>query len=259
MTINMMIDKDLLAIAVEDDDGFTSTIVQKQLSSARHIPRDKPRDKPRRASTPCSTASRQTTATTRRRKLGRIARRVHCSRPSSWKATRCIMTSTRRGSRADRRAATASLSKAGFDTDGQTVEQRHRDATASWVPPRCCLSCSCLQVIHHSREAFAHLADVPEDARAALSHGGQPGDAGLEHQGLALRSHQGQHRRGNPGADDLLARRQHLGGRPCRYPLVHVSLTDRFEEIIGSRVLDPAEYLSGDADPRRAIAAGRVL
>ena len=33
MTINMAIDQDLLAIAVEDEDGFTSTIVQKQVSS----------------------------------------------------------------------------------------------------------------------------------------------------------------------------------------------------------------------------------
>ncbi|MDA0705186.1 MAG: DUF3426 domain-containing protein [Proteobacteria bacterium] len=40
------------------------------------------------------------------------------------------------------------------------------------------------------------------------------------------------------------------------YPLVHISLTDRFEEIIGSRVLDPADYLVDNADPRQVIAAG---
>ena len=40
------------------------------------------------------------------------------------------------------------------------------------------------------------------------------------------------------------------------YPLVHVSLTDRWEETIGSRLLEPKEYLAGNADPRRPLAAG---
>ncbi|MDH4046964.1 MAG: zinc-ribbon domain-containing protein [Gammaproteobacteria bacterium] len=40
------------------------------------------------------------------------------------------------------------------------------------------------------------------------------------------------------------------------YPLVHVSLTDRWEEIIGSRVLEPNEYLAGDLDPSTPVAAG---
>jgi len=40
------------------------------------------------------------------------------------------------------------------------------------------------------------------------------------------------------------------------YPLVHVSLKDRWEEIIGSRVLEPNEYLAGNSDPRRPVAAG---
>lgn len=40
------------------------------------------------------------------------------------------------------------------------------------------------------------------------------------------------------------------------YPLVHVSLTDRWEEIIGSRVLEPSEYLAGDLDPSIPVAPG---
>jgi predicted Zn finger-like uncharacterized protein len=43
---------------------------------------------------------------------------------------------------------------------------------------------------------------------------------------------------------------------PLPYPLVHVSLTDRWEEIIGSRVLEPNEYLAGDLDPSRPVAPG---
>ena len=43
-TVNMMIDQDLLAIAVEDDDGFTSTIVQKQVSNDADIPPERSAD-----------------------------------------------------------------------------------------------------------------------------------------------------------------------------------------------------------------------
>jgi predicted Zn finger-like uncharacterized protein len=44
--------------------------------------------------------------------------------------------------------------------------------------------------------------------------------------------------------------------KPLPYPLVHVSLTDRWEEIIGSRVLEPNEYLAGDVDPGKPVAPG---
>ena len=40
------------------------------------------------------------------------------------------------------------------------------------------------------------------------------------------------------------------------YPLVHVSLTDRREEIVGSRVLEPNEYLAGKLDPRKPVPFG---
>ena len=44
--------------------------------------------------------------------------------------------------------------------------------------------------------------------------------------------------------------------QPLPYPLVHVSLTDRYEEIIGSRVLEPNEYLAGDLDPSKPVVFG---
>ena len=43
------------------------------------------------------------------------------------------------------------------------------------------------------------------------------------------------------------------------YPLVSVSLTDRFEETIGNVVLQPADYLTGDVDPRRLVPAGETF
>jgi hypothetical protein len=40
------------------------------------------------------------------------------------------------------------------------------------------------------------------------------------------------------------------------YPLLHVSLTDRREEIIGSKLLEPEEYLDANADPAARVPPG---
>ena len=40
------------------------------------------------------------------------------------------------------------------------------------------------------------------------------------------------------------------------YPLVHVSLTNRFEDIMGSRILEPGDYLAGEVDPSELVQPG---
>ena len=52
----------------------------------------------------------------------------------------------------------------------------------------------------------------------------------------------------------ILSRIVNQSDQSLPYPLIHVSLTDRWEEIIGSRVLEPNEYLIGDSDPSRPLA-----
>ena len=47
--------------------------------------------------------------------------------------------------------------------------------------------------------------------------------------------------------------------QPLPYPLVSVSLTDRFEETIGSKVLEPSAYLTGNFDPRRQVPPGNTF
>ncbi len=46
---------------------------------------------------------------------------------------------------------------------------------------------------------------------------------------------------------------------PLPYPLISVALTDRFEEIIGSKVLEPNAYLTGNFDPRVAVLPGETF
>ena len=40
------------------------------------------------------------------------------------------------------------------------------------------------------------------------------------------------------------------------YPIINISLTDRFEETLGSRQLDPAEYLPDNLDPSELVQPG---
>ncbi|MDZ7645021.1 MAG: zinc-ribbon and DUF3426 domain-containing protein [Woeseiaceae bacterium] len=44
---------------------------------------------------------------------------------------------------------------------------------------------------------------------------------------------------------------------PLPYPLVHVSLTDRWEDVIGSRILRPGEYLPAGTAGRGVVQPGR--
>ncbi len=56
--------------------------------------------------------------------------------------------------------------------------------------------------------------------------------------------------------EDLLtiySRMANKSSQALPYPLVHISLTDRWEDVIGSRVLEPNEYLAGDLDPRKPV------
>jgi hypothetical protein len=46
---------------------------------------------------------------------------------------------------------------------------------------------------------------------------------------------------------------------PLPYPLISVALTDRFEEIIGSKVLEPSGYLTGNFDPRIPVPPGNTF
>ena len=43
------------------------------------------------------------------------------------------------------------------------------------------------------------------------------------------------------------------------YPLVLVSLTNRFEEIIGSRIVTPNEYLASDLDATQPVEPGQTF
>ncbi len=59
--------------------------------------------------------------------------------------------------------------------------------------------------------------------------------------------------------EDLLtiySRIANKSGEALPYPLLHISLTDRWEDVIGSRALEPNEYLTGGLDSRKPVPSG---
>ncbi len=62
--------------------------------------------------------------------------------------------------------------------------------------------------------------------------------------------------------DEVLTIFSRIGNQsdgPLPYPLISVALTTRFEEIIGSKVLEPSEYLTGNFDPRIPVPPGNTF
>ena len=62
----------------------------------------------------------------------------------------------------------------------------------------------------------------------------------------------------NPG-EHVLTIRSRLGNQsdtPLPYPLITVALTDRFEEVIGSKVVEPTEYLDAGSKASEFVQPG---
>jgi predicted Zn finger-like uncharacterized protein len=251
MTINMMIDKDLLAIAVEDDDGFTSTIVQKQFSSTAEIPRD--------------TAAKSARAQAATEPLFEAANER--ALPATAEDTNALFEtiimegdqvhSDPDGARlaAEQRAASSIIAKAQLEKD-RYHDADHEPRRYGMIGAAALLFIVLvLQLVHHSREAFATSAAFQKTVGPIYRMVGSPVTPAWNIKGWRFEATKG-------STDDenqvltIYSRVGNTSDQALPYPLVHVSLTDRFEEIIGSRVLDPAEYLVGNADPRHVIAPG---
>jgi hypothetical protein len=62
--------------------------------------------------------------------------------------------------------------------------------------------------------------------------------------------------------DELLTIYSRIGNQSTEalpYPLISVSLTDRFEDIIGSKVLEPGDYLAENLDTRAPVPPGETF
>jgi len=229
--LNMMIDEDLLAIAVEDADGMTSTIVQEKASISDDVSAKKTKPEKKKKNPLVETIIMEGDSIQDER--DKRAKPTGLGDPGFGKQKRKSPNIPLRGGRRD--------------TDPKSYGMI---AAAVFL-----VVILAFQVIHHSREALATAPVFKNTIAPVYRMVGSPVTPAWDIKGWRFEATKGS----TDENDRVLTIYSRVGNNSQQalpYPLVHVSLTDRFEEIIGSRVLEPTEYLAESTDPRLAIQPG---
>jgi len=231
-TINMMIDQDLLSVAVEDEDGFISTIVMPDKDASDMVAEEQ-------------------------------AKTLARADDAAGFETIIMEGELIRSELDDEKlAADAAEAKA------LVKEARAREAEAAtqgrgrrfgMIAAAILLALLLVaQVLHFSREAFATNTTFNDLAGPMYRAIGKPLVPAWDIGGWRFEV-----TRGNADVTantlTIYSRIGNKSDKPLPYPLIGISLTDRFEEVIGSRVLEPADYLTDDLDPRKLVRPGNTF
>jgi predicted Zn finger-like uncharacterized protein len=246
-TINMMIDQDLLAIAVEDEDGFASTIVQKQ--------------RPERDEKPGVSGEAETgdeTPEDDNEEDGPLVETIIMEGEFVRDAFE-----EQRLEEERRKSAEAEAEKAPETDTGETENER-KPAAKEPVNYRLVAGIAalalllCAQYLHQSRESLAVYPAFSASVGSIYRMLGNPVTPEWDITGWRFEATKGS----TDESDELLTIYSRIGnksGEALPYPLINVSLTDRYEDIIGSKVLEPGDYLAESLDTREAVAPGETF
>ena len=238
-TINMMIDEELFNIAVEDEEGFASTIVQ--IKPDKKVDKEVDHNKGKVEEKKKKTFNNPPFVET-------IIMEGH--------TVRAQFVDDDNLPQFDR----PSVSLPPLTETDHYVRRRATDRPKRGMigGAAVLLLLLALQAVHQSREA---LATVPAFNRAVgpvYRMLGKPLTPTWDISGWRFEATKGSTDESNEQLT-IYSRVGNESDKGLPYPLVHVSLTDRFEEIIGSRVLEPAEYLAANTDPRKLVPPGNTF
>ena len=111
------------------------------------------------------------------------------------------------------------------------------------------------QFVHNSRESLATYGFFNQTIAPVYRILGNPVTPNWDIKGWQFEA-----TNGSVGAEEtsltIVSRIGNKADEALPYPLIHVSLTNRFEDIMGSRILEPGEYLAGDLDPSSPVQPG---
>lgn len=239
-TVNMMIDQDLMSLAIEDEDGFASTIV---------------------------IADKDTEKKARAKKPGKAAFDLDDDDSSSdeppgfetiimeGEFVRSAFDSKKLKADGAAAAKLAKIKRAGEAEIEHRGGERRYGMVAGLVLLVLVLA---VQAIHQSREALATLPAFSSTIGQVYRALGKPVQPAWDITGWRFEATKGS-AEGTQGILSIYSRLGNKSDGPLPYPLIAISLTDRFEEVIGSRILDPAEYLPTDLDPRKLVPPGNTF
>ena len=242
-TINMMIDQELFDIAVEDEDGFTSTIVQRQpnkkidaeIGVNENQPEGKNKDKRNKPPLAVETIIME----------GEFVRaELDKERPAADNTTS--------SDNINEPGLSIPLNKAKDDYARRRETLGGRPGAGIYAGIVALVLLFVVQVIHQSREALATVPAFNSAVGPIYRMVGKPLTPTWDIAGWRFEATKGD----ADETGEMLTIYSRIGNNSDEalpYPIVHLSLTDRFEDIIGSTVLEPGEYLPVNADPRRLV------
>ena len=242
MTVNMMIDQDLLAIAVEDDDGFASTIVQKQSGDVAPAQQDVDLDE----QLPATGADSPLVET--------IIMEGEYIRDADEEEQ--LEEARKKSGDPDlKSAAAAQVEKLAKDDEPAAKAPINFGMVAGIVALALLLG---LQALHQYRETLATYPAFSNSVGSIYRMVGRPVTPDWDISGWRFEATKGS----TDDDDEILTIYSRVGNKsdePLPYPLISVSLTDRFEDIIGSKVLEPGDYLAENLDTRRPVVPGNTF
>ncbi len=232
-TINRLIDQDLLALAIEDEEGMASTIVLEESGASEH----------------------DDDSAELRAFAGRL--------PDDASPVETIIMegdTTRSGDAPDD-VPEPQENEDIPELPAAVVTEAEEPPARNWrmIGGAAALAALLLlQAVHFSRHSLATvpmLYGVLEPVYAAV---GQPLNPAWDITGWRFEATRGS----TDEAGETLTIYSRIGNNSeaaLPYPVISVALTDRFEETIGSRVLEPADYLGDDVDSGRLVPAGTTF
>lgn len=233
ISMNMMIDQELLSLATEDKDGFASTIV-----IAEEDGEDKAIEEPPVAADELgdSTGFEEIVM--------------------EGEVVRTTLSDMKR--QADMANAADLLAKGRTQANeaGKTKSAGINSGMIGGLVVLILLLV--IQIMHQSREALATMPTFNGLIGPIYRALGRPLQPAWDITGWRFEATKGSTDQ-NDSELTIYSRIGNKSDGPLPYPLIGISLTDRFEETIGSRVLDPAEYLATDLDPRKLVQPGNTF
>ena len=246
-TINMMIDQDLLAFAVEDEDGFASTIVQKQRSGRDELQEEQDREdaEAEAAEVDFDADSRVVETIIMEGEFVRDAFEEERLEEERRKAAE---------------AGAVESPEAGADA-ARKQEKPHAKEPLNYRMVAGIAALALLlgaQYVHQSRESLAVHPAFNSSVGSVYRMLGKPLTPAWDITGWRFEATKGS----TDESDAVLTIYSRIGNNSAEalpYPLINVSLTDRYEDIIGSKVLEPGDYLAESLDTREPVAPGQTF
>ncbi|MBT8067972.1 MAG: zinc-ribbon domain-containing protein [Gammaproteobacteria bacterium] len=228
-TLNLLIDQELLSMAVEDKDGFASTIVFADKGAEE------------------SSAEASEIAETEDAEAG------FESIIMEGEFVRTALEQEKRKANIAEAAELAEKARLAREAEAEKARSGSRRGMAAAAV--LLLLVLVVQVMHQSREALATIPAFNDTVGPLYRAIGMPLSPAWDVTGWRFEA-----RRDilDEEANTLtvISRIGNTSEKPLPYPLVNISLTDRFEETVGTKTLDPADYLTDDLDPSKMVRPG---